>query len=183
MSRPFIAAVLAAALAVTTVAASSARADQIDTQKTLQQLGTGAVLYMLGNAIGNARADDDDDDDDKKRYAHDRWQDRDDRLPRVIGPAGQTHKKRARRVLPRECLLEVRGGNTGPVMGKGCLKQNGWETDWLPARCQLKVRYPNGKVRKVFAASCLRRAGYDIGPAHERTHWPREWKDNRRWGN
>ena len=39
------------------------------------------------------------------------------------------------------------------------------------------------QVRKVFAASCLRRAGYDIGPAHERTHWPREWKDNRRWGN
>ncbi len=179
MSRKFIAAVLAASLAITTFSAAPARA--ADGRDVLKALGTAGVLYMLGNAIAEAREDAKDDrkKDKKKKKEQQRqeelakqWRQRheerreerhDNRRndpPRVVGPAfGQ--RQDTKYVLPSRCMMRIDGGGSRYAFDRDCMTNAGVRTSRLPDACEMYVR-DGGRKERAFDGSCLRRKGYGL---------------------
>ncbi|SDE61011.1 hypothetical protein SAMN04488105_105257 [Salipiger thiooxidans] len=173
MSRKFIAAVLAASLAVTALSAQASRADNADLG---QVLGNVAKLYTLNRVINSTQEDGFF--DIRNDHADNRG------LPRVIHEDRNRKDYRGQqRAMPRSCVLQIRGGRSDYVVSKGCLQRNGWNTDRLPKRCETRVR-DGGDKRKVYYAGCLEREGFQIGDRGPVRHDNRGWNDhNRGWNN
>ncbi|MCA0993890.1 hypothetical protein [Alloyangia pacifica] len=187
MSRKFIAAILAGSLLVTGFSAAPSRA--ADAKDVAKVLGTAAVVYMIGRAVSEARADARDD-DSKLRYkeqAQFRGADPSPYLPRPYrfeqtkndrhSPGAKTQGKG---VLPGACTREVRG-ERGEVMLRSCLRSAAVRTDALPDRCRSKVRVGNDRER-AFSVQCLEKAGWRVAGSrstrdHDRNRdWNRDWK-------
>lgn len=146
MSRRFIAAVLVASLAITGLAAKSARA--ADAEDIAKILGTVATLYFLGTAIQNAQGD-----NDRKVYVYrDRGYDR-DRYDR-----GHRAKK-----LPAACLLRGwnRNGKPIDVLGAVCVERRYDQVHRLPNTCRVQAHTEKG-VRVVYKTHCLKRRGFEV---------------------
>jgi len=167
MSRRFIATILAAAIAVTGFTARPAQAN--DAEKIVKFLGTAATIYIIGNAIKEARADDDRKDkkvhdqryyrenrrDHAQRWQRDRWDQRDQR---------HHGARRDSRGLPAQCLLTgvPRRGDSVQVFGARCVERNYRHARYLPAQCRAQMQTRERGVRTVYVARCLRRAGFDV---------------------
>ena len=160
MSRKFIAAVVSAALLVTTIGNAPARADE----DLARLLATVVGVAIVGAVISNKL--DDDKDDRVTRKNPDR-----DGIIRQATPRGDVIRRadagafprRANRyLLPGDCLrsFETRDGRTR-VFGKKCLQQNYRFTNDVPRACKVKFR-ANGKKRNGYGARCLRRSGYQL---------------------
>ncbi|WP_226628005.1 hypothetical protein [Alloyangia pacifica] len=170
MSRKFIAGVLAASLIVTGFNAAPARA--AEPQDVAKVLGGAALIYIIGKAVSEARADErkreKEEKEKKKAQQETHWRAPNPApyLPRPYSFEGrpgqsqfQSHAQ-PRGVLPGACLREVRG-ERGPVMQRSCLRSGAVRTDALPDRCRKKIRIGKDKEH-VFSAQCLQQSGWRI---------------------
>ncbi|MBE9639298.1 hypothetical protein [Salipiger mangrovisoli] len=174
MSRKFIAAVLAASLVVTGFSAAPTRA--AEAKDVAKVLGGAALVYMIGKAVSDARAEDRERDrkEKEKKKAQQAaaqelaWRNRDPApyLPRPYtfegrpAQAGQPSHGGPQGVLPASCLRDVRG-ERGQVMQRACLRDAAVRTEALPDRCSKKIRIGKDKER-VFSAECLQKAGWRV---------------------
>ena len=160
MSRKFIAAVVSAALLVTTIGNAPARADE----DLARLLATVVGVAIVGAVISNKLDDDKDDRVTRKNPDRDgiirQARPRGDVIRRA--DAGAFPRRANRYLLPGDCLrsFETRDGRTR-VFGKKCLQQNYRFTNDLPRACKVKFR-ANGKKRNGYGARCLRRSGYQL---------------------
>ena len=142
MHRKFIAIVIAATVAVTTLAASAApaRAGGDDLAKILAGV---AAVAIIGKVVKDQR-------DEKREVSRRRPHVEPRPLPRRV----------QRRSLPRRCFraVETRYG-TARMFGKRCLQRHYRHVDSLPRACAQRIWTPNG-VRRGFEPSCLRQHGY-----------------------
>lgn len=169
MSRKFIATVLAAAIAVTGLAVTPAKADNRDVARALAAIATIAIIAKTL-----------DDSNSRKRDAY-----HPHATPPHAGnrphpqphaghrPHPQPHRpatlqprplpdRLSNRALPRDCLFSVntRRGEER-VFGKRCLTQTYRSASHLPRACEMQLR-DKGRTRDVYTASCLRDYGYTL---------------------
>jgi hypothetical protein len=164
MHRKFIALILAAAVAVTSLSAAPAYAADKDLKRFI--LGV-AALGIAAAAIENNRRG-----DDGRRNGHVSRQDI--YHPPVVHAPQRGHGShgghvaprplpdRARAaVLPSKCLLQVsdRRGIRN-VYGARCLERSNVSVARLPDYCALTVIGQQGRARTVYDAGCLTDNGY-----------------------
>lgn len=137
MSRKFIATILAASLAITSLSAAPARASDDDLARFL--VGTTALL-LFGAALS------------------DRNRDRGRRQDVVEPPRPRPD----RRALPERCLIRAETA-VGPrrVFRAKCLERHYPRAHRLPRTCQLPIWTDRGR-RPAYLASCLRDKGYSV---------------------
>ena len=175
MHRKFIATIAAAAVTITALGASSARADEDDV--------TRALAALLGIAVIGAIINDNDDHVGQQHVYQPRvYHPRPRNHPRVHQPRPRNHPRvhqpRPRyqphvqprpvpdrvntRLLPGQCLrsYQTRRG-TYRGFGQRCLRNNYRYAHQLPNRCLLSLRTRNGD-RNTYEARCLRNAGYRL---------------------
>ncbi|GGG67231.1 hypothetical protein GCM10011415_12680 [Salipiger pallidus] len=166
MSARFIAIVLAVSVTITGFAAAPAKADDTD---IAHALGTSVAAAIIGQKLR----------DHDGGLAGVR---RVDSVPRVVDPRRDYDKRRELSlVLPRHCVVELRGGRERFAVSNRCLKQVNWRGARLPDRCEFKIR--NGKYEeKALSLRCLQSEGFRIGnrrhPGWGRNFDPR-WQDGR----
>ena len=137
MHRKFIALVLSAALAVTSLNAQPAHAGSDDTAKWIAGL---AALAIVGVALNERKKD-----RRKKRHA---------------SPVRHHNPY----LLPARCRVTRNlQGNTIRGFGKGCLKRNNVNVQSLPRECAVRFR-DRARDRRVtlFTGRCLRQHGYQV---------------------
>ena len=156
MHRKFIATVMAAAIAVTTIGAAPAKAGA----KELARFIVGvAALGVIAAAINDA-------DRKENRVA------RQDHAPVVVPPRHERPARleprplpdRARvTVLPAQCVRQVsdRRGTRNVFMA-GCLERNDVRMSRLPERCEMSVIGQRGHERTAYDARCLSNNGYRV---------------------
>ncbi len=145
MTHRLIATVLAASLALTSAAATPARAaDSGEIGRFLLGAGT---LFIIGSAIANR---------DRRYRDNDRVVTR-----RHVDPIHRV--KPRRKVVPSACLRFNRWDN-GPrrFFGSRCLSRNMHRAGRLPGACYTTI-WTNRGTRGVYAARCLRRHGWVFG--------------------
>ncbi|MDJ0630650.1 MAG: hypothetical protein QNJ44_20510 [Rhodobacter sp.] len=151
MTKRLIATVLAASLALTSVAATPARAaDSGEIGRFL--LGAGA-LFIIGSAIAN---------NDRRHKYNNRSYDSDRYVTRRhVDPRPRV--KPRRKVVPSACL-RVNRWNNGPrrFFGHRCLSRNMRHVGRLPIACHRKI-WTNRGQRSVYHARCLRNHGWVFG--------------------
>jgi len=149
MPNRFIATVLAAAVALTTLASAPARAaDNGEIARFV--FGAGALL-MLGTALSN---------NNKNRHVNRRYVE-----PTYNDQPRRHDNVRPRRlmVVPSACLRVNRAGQ-GPrrFFGRRCLRNNMQNFSALPRQCKRQI-WTNRGNRIVFGARCLRNNGWVFG--------------------
>ncbi|WP_371225258.1 hypothetical protein [Roseovarius sp. 2305UL8-3] len=137
MHRKFIALVLSAALAVTSLNAQPAHAGSDDTAKWVAAL---AALAIVGVAIN----------ENKKKK----------RKKRHVTPV-RPHDPY---LLPGRCRVTRNlQGNTIRGFAKGCLKRNNVNVQSLPRECAVRFRDRTRERRvTLFTGRCLRQYGYRV---------------------
>lgn len=147
----FIALVLALSVAITSLAAAPARAND-----DLGRFIAGVVaLGIIGAAINDAK-----DDRDRRR---DRVQRRHDNAGIIHAQPIKPLPQRLRRYdLPGECMRSLRsGGEQTRFMAKRCLRRNYAFANELPGQCRITVANGNQR-RQGYRPRCLRRHGFRI---------------------
>lgn len=166
MSRKFIASVLAASLAITSISAAPARADGDDLMKFL---AGATALVIIGKAL----------DSDRKRtrevsrHDRDRWHDhgrygRDapphvyfDRRhdPRATRDAKRRYRKN---VLPAQCRNTFwTPEGRQKYMDNRCLKRNYSFAHELPKKCKIMF-YDHNQKKRGYSIKCLKDRGYRL---------------------
>jgi len=163
MYRKFIALIVASAVAVAAVAASSAPA-RADSQEVAKVLAGLAALAILGAAISDSR------DNDVQVVTRPSYPQGGYYPPRAYQPVPPRYYQPvpprplppavSRYDLPAECLsnFTVRGGSVR-LFGARCLQNKYRHAAALPRGCQREVRAA-GEVRLGYEPSCLRDRGY-----------------------
>lgn len=143
MTKRFLATLLAATIAVTSVSTAPARADSGEIGRLL--LGAGA-LFIIGSALSN----------------NNRQRDRDEVVTRRRDEPRHRVQPR-RKVVPSACL-RVNRSDSGPrrYFGRRCLSNNMRQVNRLPNYCKRNI-WTNRGQRTVFAARCLRKDGWVFG--------------------
>lgn len=145
MSRKFIAAIAATAVAISMMGANPSFAGNRDRDKALLGL---AGIVMLGVAISEASKND-------RRYAHQPQRTQ----PVKPRPLPQNLRKK---MLPRECLRTVNTrGQSTRFLGRGCLQNKYRWVGQLPRACSVKL-WTNRGQRFGYAPACLRQHGYRL---------------------
>lgn len=160
MSRKFIATILAAAVAITGIAATPARADAADVARALAAIATVAIIAKtLDNSRDRKRVDDRHLSSHPPRIEH--LPAPHPQRPATLHPRPLPDRVTSR-ALPSECLFSVhtRHGNKR-VFGKQCLNQTYRQARSLPRDCEVQLR-GQGRPRDVYTASCLRDYGYTL---------------------
>lgn len=159
--RSFIAVIVAAALAVTGLTGTPARAGNDDVAKWI----AGAVaLGLLGAAISEENKRDRRRDQavtrhQPKAFGHA------GQAPRFYGHTGNTRshvvKRADRRLLPRSCRVRLRTARGDiPGFGRRCLLRSYAHFNALPHACARRADGHRGRV--IYAAPCLRRHGFGV---------------------
>jgi len=135
MTKRILASVLAASIALTSLAAAPARADSGEIGRFL--LGAGA-LFIIGSAINN---------NNRGRVVTRR-------------DADPVYRVQPRRVVPSACL-RVNRWNNGPrrFFGRRCLNNHMNYVSQLPGQC-LRTFWTDRGQRTVYSAHCLRHKGW-----------------------
>lgn len=139
MSRPFIATILAAAIAVISLSARPAAA--ADVEKLIFGALTLAIIGTTLEAQNRER---------REVVIH-------RAPPRAHKPAPGVVQ---RAILPEYCLRTVRS-DKGPRMiyGNRCMRDNYRAYSRLPDACRVRITGPDG-TRRGFKPGCLYRAGF-----------------------
>lgn len=140
MLKPFMASLMAAVIAVTSLSAAPVQAGDRDKLGKFL-LGAGA-LVIIGGAIHNAN----------KNRGHS--------VTRVSPPPHKPYVKPRKKFVPVACLRHNRF-NQGPkrFFGQRCLRNNMAGVHRLPGSCLRNVWTKNGH-RTVYGARCLRQHGW-----------------------
>jgi len=144
MTKRFLATLLAATIALTSVSAAPAIAGDRDKLGKFL-LGAGALI-IIGSAISNKNRHRDSDHVVTRRHVE------------------PTHRVKPRRkVVPSACL-RVNRSDHGPrrYFGRRCLNNNMHHAGRLPGSCIRQVWTRNGH-RSVYGARCLRNNGWVFG--------------------
>lgn len=157
MSRPFIAAVVAASLALSGLSATTAQAGNRDVARAIA--GIAAVAIIAG-------ALSDRDNNRNRGYVTRRY----DPAP-VINPR-PLPRRAQRHALPRHCMIRAqsRYGQPRRVFGARCLNRNYRFTDSLPRACAVRIggnshrgNHRNANFgRTGYGVGCLRQHGYHL---------------------
>lgn len=156
LHKKFIAGVAAAAILVTGVGASQARAGDYTAER--------ALAALLGLAVIGAIVTDRNDDDRRKVSRRPVTRDRTVTYDThgVLEPRPLPRRVKARRNLPEKCLRPVRSDRGRyHVLGKKCLTRNYRFVDSLPRSCERRIKTRHG-IRLGWGARCLRERGYRI---------------------
>ena len=168
MTKRLIATLLAATLALTTLAIAPARAQSGD--EVGRAIAGAITLFVIGSALSNAMDRKPSKSTKKKQPApapttnvyqgenFNGWNN-----GRGYGAAKQKPGRKAKRArtLPRECFFVLnRGREELGVFGATCLKEFQRRTDRLPAACAMTLPVRHGRKAKVYGAQCLREYGY-----------------------
>ncbi len=158
MSRKFIATVLAASLAVTSISAVPAQAGEDDLVKLLAGATT---LFIIGKALSDkpARASTSND----REYYYDRRHDYDHRHD-GRHDRDRWHRDSRKRVLPGYCRSSI-WTQQGRLrfLDRRCLRQNYAHARDLPKQCRITTGNKSGHGRRGYSIRCLKRHGYEIG--------------------
>lgn len=145
MSRKFIAAIAATAVAISMMGTTPGFAGSRDRDQALLGL---AGIVLLGVAISEASRND-------HRYAHQ------PQHVKPVKPRPLPHNIR-KKMLPRECLRTVNTrGRSTRFLGRGCLQNNYRWVGQLPRACSVKL-WTNRGQRFGYAPACLRQHGYRL---------------------
>ena len=164
MHRKFIALVLSAAIAVTSLSAAPARAD--DTEKWI---AGAAALAIIGIAIHEENKK------KRKRHAQQQYYYNNHGQSYTHGHAGPTVYQQPKpqvyhnpKLLPGKCKrIGVLQGHQVRGLGRGCLKRHNINVQALPQQCKYKLYDPKTNERRViFGGRCLRDQGYRLARAH-----------------
>jgi hypothetical protein len=139
MSRPFIAAILATSLAITSFAAAPARA--ANNEDLAKFLFGATALVIIGKALS---------DNDRNKANHSETR-----------PRPRPYNKKE---LPRRCLTraETAVGEARVYRAK-CLNRHYSRADRLPQACRLPIWTHKGR-KPGYLARCLRDRGYTPSP-------------------
>ena len=148
MTRRFIAALVAASLALTGLSAVPARADGDDALRAILGL---TALYAIAKSIENNN------DDHRKPPPVTVF-----RKPVPHTGPGPYGTYRRDRYLPTECLRRVETRH-GPrqIFTERCLRREG--VHHLPQACEIRVKGRGGK-NTAYDARCLQRSGFRLEP-------------------
>lgn len=162
MSHKFIAAVVAAALAVVTIGNAPARADE-DVARALAAIVGAAVVGAIINHELKDRKEEKRVTQRKDSRVPEVWR-RDQSSDRVIrrSEPRPLPAQVKRKLLPGNCLrsFETSDGRAR-VFSKKCLKENYTFNRSLPQACAVKFRTQK-KRQSGYDARCLRRQGYQL---------------------
>ncbi|MEP2532218.1 hypothetical protein [Shimia sp.] len=156
-TRTFIAAVITAAMTLTGVSASSARAL---TEDDVAKLMIGATaLFILGKAI----------DDNKKSKPKAviqptrRYEPKHVTKPNTRN-TGRANPHRRNLVLPVQCKRNFVTERGKHVTGfrRVCLNRSGVSVNHLPGGCERQVNTQRG-WKTIYGANCMHRSGYRVG--------------------
>lgn len=145
-ARSAIAAMLAAALAITPITATPAHAGNEDTVGAVAAASFFALL-TAGIIASTAQKNR----DQRPRAAVTPWRQNDNRRD------GRARRK----VLPEQCEFTVRRGkDRGTYYESRCLRSEfrGWP--YLPGRCEKHINLRGGRSTYGYKAQCLARFGY-----------------------
>ncbi len=141
MSR-FTATLAAAAMALTSLTATPAAAQDRDLMRFLA--GAAAIAIIAGAASRN----------------------RADAQPPRYGQHQRGHARGRQAVLPASCSIEVRNrGRNEQLFNPSCLQRAGFHR--LPRQCERELRTNRGS-RTVLSGACLRQAGYRVEAGRRR---------------
>ena len=170
MTRKFISTLCAAAVAVTSLSAAPAHAE--DNNDLARALAAVLGVAIIGKIIHESNKDD----DHRVTRRHDPQPQyrvppprKVDRAPHRVQPRDlprrvkrDTHRRADRKLLPGQCLrsFDTRRG-TVVMFGKRCLENNYRFASRLPQFCAQRVKTRNGK-RRGYDARCLRQDGYRL---------------------
>ncbi|MEE4187789.1 MAG: hypothetical protein V2I76_04995 [Roseobacter sp.] len=162
MSRRFITTVIAAALTITALGQTPARADEDLARLLAAVVGVAIVGKVISDRI--------EDNDQKKRVTQ---HDSNNGLGpvRAVRPQARAFSRVEPRPLPRrvnrfllpgDCLRSFQAHDGRyRVFGDRCLQRSYAFSDSLPQACKVKFRAGNQK-RQGYDARCLRRSGYQL---------------------
>lgn len=149
MHKKFIALIIAAAVAITGVSASQAKAadakDILGGLAAIAIIGAGVHYYNKEKKKDRATR--------QQTYTH---------TPHVTQPVRPLPPHVARYDLPQRCLRTYDGySQDHPLLGPKCLEKHYKHANSLPQEC--KVGFWNGKkVRQAYEPACLRQKGYRV---------------------
>jgi len=141
MTKRILASVLAASLALTSLATAPARAGGADSGEIGRFLLGAGALFIIGSAINN---------NNRGRVVTRR-------------DADPVYRVQPQRVVPAACL-RVNRWNNGPTrfFGRPCLNSRMQYVNQLPGQCKRTIWTHRNKIT-VFSAHCLRHNGWVFG--------------------
>ncbi len=161
ITRPALAATLAASVALSPLAVAPAQADQ-----TTDAIAAAAILGILGlGIVSNMGAPNPQVTINRTAPA---------RQPAYTPPTyrqpDRFHRIDPRKSLPGQCEFTIpRGHDRGTYFDRRCLKQKFDFWGYLPGQCETNVTAPNRARGRSYDARCLSRYGYQV--AENRTRW------------
>ncbi|TNF18541.1 MAG: hypothetical protein EP318_18110 [Rhodobacteraceae bacterium] len=161
MARKFIASIAAAAVALTSLSAVPAAADNKTLEKFVIGAGTVLLLGELTRNFGTVQKEQLVQDTAPRANRDHRYRDRNrwDRRHRGWG-------RDRLAPIPGYCLTSVRKGkHTIRMFGARCLRNNYRHARFLPEHCkiQVKKRRHGHKIRRTgYSPKCLRREGFQV---------------------
>ena len=143
MTRKFIATILAAAIAVTTLGSTAQAHHRND--DLIKFLGAATTLIIIGNALKHKNHN-------HGYYPHKPY----------YGHTNYHHKPKP--ALPRNCIRKTanKKGHAYHVFNRHCLKKTYKAAHKLPSSCALRYRGKNGHIRHGYGITCLKNKGYKI---------------------
>ncbi len=147
MTRKFIATILAAAVAVTTMGSTAQAHHKND--DLIKFLGAATTLIIIGNALKNSN----------HNYGYSYQYHSPNK-----GKVYYNHKPKGKPALPGGCIRTAKNkkGQTYRVFSRHCLKNHYKAVHKLPNSCAIKYRNLKGKVRGGFGINCLKNKGFKI---------------------
>jgi hypothetical protein len=155
MSRPFIAAVVTVALALSGLSASTAQAGNRDVVRALT--GIAAVAIIAGALSEN---------NNRKYNRRDGHVSRGYHGPAPVVTPRPLPRRVQRYALPRDCMIRAqsRYGQPRRVFGGRCLNRAFRFTDSLPRACAVQISgaYRGDHRQTGYDVRCLRKHGYHL---------------------
>ncbi|MCT4557661.1 MAG: hypothetical protein N4A61_06335 [Pelagimonas sp.] len=142
MSSRFISGVIAAATAISLIAAAPARSEV----KPETVIGVATALIFLGALM----------------HEHDNSSSK-SKVIVTQPPKPKRHRAGNLPRLPGQCLRKEAGKNKRTVLGRRCLEKNYHPMRALPNQCRTTYRAKkNNKVRFGYRVGCLKKRGFRI---------------------
>lgn len=150
----------AALVALTTLAAYPARAQESD--QVGRAIAGAVTLFIIGHALSDLT-------DDKKAKAAPSRNANIGSAPAYRFRQGQSYGntkngrwgRHPHKVLPMACFFTVnRGRERVGVFGNTCLSEFLKKPEWLPRECRMSIPVRHGRPATVYSATCLREQGY-----------------------
>ena len=161
MSRPFIAAIITAAIALSGLSASSAQAGNRDVVRALTGIAAIAIIAGAVNEHKKSKRRNYGKSHRKPGHVSRGYHD-----PAPVVTPRPLPRRVQRYALPRHCMIRAqsRHGQPRRVFGSRCLNRNFHYTDSLPRACAVTISGGHrGDYRRAgYGAQCLKKHGYHL---------------------